>query len=98
MTIKDYFKIDERYGSYYFRIKTFDVAGVIADISKILKKYNISIKSLYQKGNVEKDHNEVDIVITTHNCEEKNVCKATNQINKLNSTKERVVIYRVEIT
>ena len=98
LAIKDYFKIDERYGSYYFRIKTFDVAGVIADISKILKKYNISIKSLYQKENAEKNYNEVDIVITTHNCEEKNVCKATNQINKLNSTKERVVIYRVEIT
>ena len=96
--MKDYFKIDERYGSYYFRIKTFDVAGVIADISKILKKFNISIKSLYQKDNAEKNKNEVNIVITTHNCEEKNVCKAINLIDNLVSTKERVVIYRIEIT
>ncbi len=92
----NHYDILERNGSYYLRIKTFDETGVIADISKLLKKYDISIKSLYQKDHETKSNKEVDIIITTHNCAEININKVIQLINDLESTKEKVVTYRIE--
>ena len=92
----NHYDILERNGSYYLRIKTFDETGVIADISKLLKKYDISIKSLYQKDHENKNNKEVDIIITTHNCAELNINKVVKLINNLESTKEKVVSYRIE--
>ena len=92
----NHYNIQERNGSYYLRIKTFDETGVIADISKLLKKYSISIKSLYQKDHENKKNKEVDIIITTHNCSEININKVVQHINDLESTKEKVVTYRIE--
>ena len=88
--------ISQRVGSYYLRINTYDKPGVIADISKSLKKYSISIKSLYQKENITEQNNYAHVVITTHNCTEKNLNNAIKVINKLSSTKKKVVVYRIE--
>ena len=67
--------------SYYFRVTALDQPGVLAAISGIFGKHNISIKSMMQQG---QDTNEpVNIVFRTHTTREDEVCKAIAEIDAL---------------
>ena len=87
--------IDKRYGSYYLRIMTIDKSGVIAGISKEFKKNNISMKSVMQKDQTSKNE-FVTIVLTTHNCYEKDMKNAISKINLFQYVKREIVFYRIE--
>ena len=54
------------------------------------------MKSMLQREQ-EKNHSKnATIVITTHNCNEKNMMKALKKINQLDFIKEKTVYIRIE--
>ena len=61
-----------------------------------LKKNNISMKSMLQKDNLSRKNKHATIVVTTHNCFEKNMINALKQINKLNFIMKKTTYIRIE--
>jgi homoserine dehydrogenase len=79
---------------YYLRIMAADKPGVLAKISDILGKYDISIASVFQK---ERNKAEaVPIVMMTHEAKEKDISEAIRKINKLPAIKGKIIKIRVE--
>jgi homoserine dehydrogenase len=87
--------IEEVTTSYYLRMRVADQAGVLADITKLLAVSNISIDAMLQK---EPKQGEVyaDIIMLTHDTQEKNIVAAIAQIEALSSVMGSVTKLRLE--
>lgn len=79
----------------YLRVTALDHPGVLSAISGILGKYNISIKSVIQKGH--KSDEPVHVVLRIHRASEDAVQKAVAEIDALDSCLEPTVKIRVLI-
>ncbi len=79
---------------YYLRFNMLDEAGVIANISSILKDLNISIESLSQHGDGQ--GKEVPIVLITHDTHHKNMVKAVELIKELKTCTKSPCLMRIE--
>lgn len=81
--------------SYYLRLKVSDETGVLANITKLLADNNISIDALLQK---EAGHGEsqTDLVILTHQTQEKHMMHAIASIEKLDTVQGSVTKIRLE--
>ena len=90
------FQLMNRVGSYYLRLSTIDKPGVIAGISKQFKEYSISMKSMLQKDSDVKK-GLATIVLTTHNCQEKDMKSAIKKINSLDFVMKKTIFYRIEV-
>ena len=90
------FQLMDRVGSYYLRLSTIDKPGVIAGISKQFKEHNISMKSMLQKDSGIKK-GQATIVLTTHNCREKDMQNAIKKINNLDFVMKKTISYRIEM-
>lgn len=88
--------VENRFGSYYLRFTTEDKPGVISGIANEFKKNNISMKSMLQKESKNKNSRGATIVITTHDCNEKNMILALAKINKMKFIKKKTIYYRIE--
>ena len=88
--------LQSRFGSYYLRFTTYDKPGVISGIANQFKIYKISMKSMLQKEIKVGNSNDATIVITTHNCLEKNMMKALKEINRLSFIRKKTVYFRIE--
>ena len=86
--------IDEIFTHYYFRFSAVDRPGVLSKISGILGDYEISIKSVHQKGR--KTKGSVPIVMLTHLAKEADVQKALSEIFHLDVVSDRPVLIRIE--
>lgn len=87
-------KISEIDSRYYIRFSVIDKPGVLAKISGILGKYNISIASVAQKErNLSK---VVPVVIMTHEARESSLRAALSKIDALPVIKAKSVAIRVE--
>lgn len=84
----------EIFSQYYLRFSAVDRPGVLAQISGILGKYEISIASMMQPDR----HKEgsVPIVITTHEAKEANILAALGEIDQLDVVKEKTCLIRIE--
>lgn len=80
--------------SYYFRVQTTDMPGILARITSVLAKNKISVKSLVQKDYEALD--SVSIIFITHMTKEKNLIAALKAIEKFPFVKEKPVFYRIE--
>ena len=89
--------ISKRFGSYYLRLTTRDKPGVISGISNEFKNNNISMKSMLQKDNLSKNSKHATIVVTTHNCFEKDMINALKKINNLNFIVKKPLILELKI-
>lgn len=87
-------KMNDVCTSYYFRFSAVDKPGVLSRISGILGEYNISIKSMIQKGREKRK--AVPVVIMTHKAKEKDVVKALKEIDRLSVVSGKTVYLRVE--
>jgi homoserine dehydrogenase len=85
-----------RSGSFYLRFSTIDQPGVISGITNEFKKNNISMKSMLQKDGISKEKKFATIVVTTHNCNEKNMMKALKKINNLSFVLKKTTFMRIE--
>ncbi|TAN41228.1 MAG: homoserine dehydrogenase [Nitrospirae bacterium] len=80
--------------SYYFRFSAFDQPGVLSKIAGVFGSYNISIKSVIQKGR--RIGGSVPLVVLTHSAKEKDVLSALKEIEALNAVSDKTIVIRVE--
>jgi homoserine dehydrogenase len=79
---------------YYLRFMVVDRPGVLARISGILGKNDISIAAVIQR---EREHGAaVPIVIRTHHAREKNLRRALRAIDQLSAVRAKSVVIRIE--
>ncbi len=81
--------------SYYLRMKVKDQPGVLADITRILADLRISIDAFLQKEPREGE-TLVDIIILTHQTQEKNIDAAIQKIEQIDTVMGEVVRIRLE--
>lgn len=81
--------------SYYLRICVADKLGVLADISRILADATISIDAMLQKEPGEGE-TQTDIILLTHQTQEKHVDAAIARIEALPTVEGRVTRIRLE--
>lgn len=87
-------KMDDIQTCYYLRFSALDKPGVLSRISGILGSYNISIKSMIQKGR--KIEKAVPVVMMTHEAREKDMIRSLNRIDRLSIVSGKTVYLRVE--
>ncbi len=81
--------------SYYLRIRVADKLGVVADVTRILADAAISIDAMLQKEPGEGE-TQTDIIILTHQTQEKQVDKAIASIEALSTVAGKVTRIRLE--
>ena len=81
--------------SYYLRLRVADVAGVLADITRILADNGISIDAMLQReaGDGEK---QTDLIMLTHETKEKNILAAIAKVESLKTVEGSVTKIRLE--
>lgn len=89
--------VNETTGYYYLRFTTVDRPGVLAKISDILGKNNVSVACLYQKEPLSTTRKGVPILMLTHLAKEGNLRNAIAEINKLDIVLEKTVFMKIEI-
>ncbi|MEE8317402.1 MAG: homoserine dehydrogenase [Candidatus Omnitrophota bacterium] len=92
--IKKVKKIDNIHMRYYLHFSTIDRPGVLARISEILGRNNISIVRVVQKER--KKAHIVPIVMLTHEAREKDMQNALKKIDRLSIIKSKTILIRVE--
>jgi homoserine dehydrogenase len=85
---------EEIVSEQYLHLTVTDQAGVIADVSAILRDQNISIETMLQRGRDPRQ--PVSVVITTHECSRAAIRKASASIEKLKSVVEKPTVLRIE--
>ena len=70
--------VEDLHTKYYIRFVVADRSGVLASAADIFAKYDVSVKTVTQRGNAARD--DVDLVFVTHTAEERNVRKAIDGI------------------
>ncbi len=81
--------------SYYLRMQVKDQPGVLADITRILADLSISIDAFLQKEPLEGE-TLVDIIILTHQTQEKNMNAAIEKIEQISTVMGKVTKIRLE--
>jgi homoserine dehydrogenase len=81
--------------SYYLRLKVADQTGVLANITRILADQNISIDALLQKEALAGE-SQTDLIILTHQTQEKRMLLAIEQMTNLPTVLGEVVKIRLE--
>ena len=87
--------MDEVETSYYLRLRVFDRPGVLADVTRILADHHISIGAMIQKEPSEGEE-QVDIIMLTHLCRERNINTAMKKIEALDSVDGKITRIRLE--
>lgn len=80
--------------AYYLRMQAIDKTGVLADITRILSHYQISIEQMTQKKSTTGEMAE--IIMTTHRVRENKMQKAIQDIEALNILNDKIVLIRIE--
>ena len=70
--------VEDLHTKYYIRFVVADRSGVLASAADIFAKYDVSVKTVTQRGHAARD--DVDLVFVTHTAEERNVRKAIDDI------------------
>ena len=81
--------------SYYLRMHVADKLGVLADVTRILADATISIDAMLQKEPAEGEQ-QTDIIMLTHQTQEKNVDAAIARIEALTTVVGKVTRIRLE--
>ena len=87
--------ISEITTSYYLRMRVADQPGVLADVTRILADSSISIDAMLQKE-PEEGEKQTDIIMLTHQTQEKNVEAAIAKIEALTTVVGQVTKIRLE--
>ncbi len=87
--------ISEVTTSYYLRMHVADQAGVLANVTGILAELSISIDAMLQKEPADGE-TQTDIIILTHQTQEKNIEVAIGRIEALSTVVGSVTKIRLE--
>ncbi len=86
--------VEETVSAYYLRLLVDDKPGVLGQIATSFGNANVSLKSVMQAEVEMQDHAE--IVVVTHAVKHKNILKAEDALNKLDSVDKILSVIRVE--
>jgi homoserine dehydrogenase len=78
---------------YYLRFSAVDQAGVLARISDIFWKHDISIAAVIQKEAVSRDF--VPLVMTTHLAREGNIQEAVKRVDRMEIVRAETRVIRI---
>ena len=78
--------------AYYVRMTVHDAPGVLADVTTVLKKYNISVSQIRQ----DKKSDIIPIIFVTRKTKEKAMNAAVEEIAALNNIIKVDNVIRVE--
>lgn len=81
--------------AYYLRMQASDKPGVLADVTRILGDYHISIEAIIQKEPAP-EMQTASVIMLTHRVLEKNMNDAIAKIEKLDAIQGKVTRIRVE--
>jgi homoserine dehydrogenase len=87
--------MDEVETAYYLRMQVIDKSGVMAEITRIVADYDISISALIQKE-AGPDSNMVSVIMLTHLTIEKSINAAIARIEALPVVAGKVIRIRIE--
>jgi homoserine dehydrogenase len=87
--------MEEVITSYYLRMRVLDRPGVLADITRILADRTLSIGAMIQREPGEGEE-QVDIIMLTHETQEKNLNAAIAAIERLPVVTGKVTRIRLE--
>jgi homoserine dehydrogenase len=89
---------DNIVSKYYLRLKVEDKAGVLAAVSTILGKYDISVETMLQKpaNNSNDDTTEATLLFSTHTCKESDIKNAMNELNTSEFIHDKIVMIRID--
>jgi homoserine dehydrogenase len=79
---------------YYLRMSVDDKSGVLAKITNVLEKFDISIESMLQKPH--KNEDVVKLLFTTHECQEEKIQAAMLELKKLDCVHGDIAMMRIE--
>ncbi len=85
---------EEIINEQYLHIIAIDQPGVIAEVSAILRDFNISIESLLQRGRA--PGQPVSVIITTHECSRSAIRAAAKKIGGISTITAPPTILRIE--
>ncbi len=80
---------------YYIRLHVKDERGVLADITKLMSKHNISIERFLQRPN--KNQNEAVLLFSTHICTEDNIKRMLKTLSEHDFITDKPNMIRIEI-
>ncbi|MFA7501282.1 MAG: homoserine dehydrogenase [Sulfurimonas sp.] len=86
---------DEITSHYYLRVSVEDKKGVLAEVTNLLSRLDISIEAMMQKPDIDKDAC-VELLFVTHECQEKSIQEAIGELEKLNVVHGKVGMIRIE--
>lgn len=81
--------------SYYLRLRVADVAGVLADITRLLADHGISIDAMLQRE-ASDGEKQTDLIMLTHETKEKKILAAIEKIESLKTVEGSVTKIRLE--
>ena len=81
---------------YYLRFQVLDRVGVLAKITTVMGRNNISIQSMIQPAQAAHSDDPVQVILTTHRALEKNVQKSLKEIAKLDFIRGPTQLIRIE--
>ena len=81
--------------SYYLRMRVADVAGVLADITRVMADHGISIDAMLQREAGDGE-NQTDLIMLTHETKEKHILAAITKIESLKTVEGSVTKIRLE--
>ncbi|MBU3541833.1 MAG: homoserine dehydrogenase [Burkholderiaceae bacterium] len=81
--------------SYYLRMRVADVAGVLADITRVMADHGISIDAMLQREAGDGE-NQTDLIMLTHETKEKHILAAITKIETLKTVEGSVTKIRLE--
>ena len=82
--------------SFYLRIMTKDIAGVLSKITSYFNDFNISIEKILQLPDTNNNNLPIPIIIVTHNIKKNLLIKAINQIEKLDFVLEKIIVMTID--
>lgn len=82
--------------SYYLRIMTKDIAGVLSMITGYFKESNVSIEKILQLPDKNNKDYPIPIIITTHEIVKEKLIKAISQIEKQDFVLAKIIIIPIE--
>jgi homoserine dehydrogenase len=86
---------DDIHSHYYLRLSVEDKKGVLAEVTNLLSRLDISIEAMMQKPDDDKDEC-VELLFVTHECQEKVIQEAIANLEKLSVVRGKVGMIRIE--
>jgi len=90
------FDLMEKISSYYLRIKSKDLTGVLSKITTFLNDSGISIETILQIPENKNNNNSIPIIIVTHDTKKSYLMSAIKKIEKQEFVLEKIVIINMD--